>query len=148
MPGLDERSVRVLGRILDANTNRAIEGLRVCEEVARFILEHRPLTRRLRTIRHELARAVHRLDLVVPLTPQRDVPHDIGRVFRGRRYTPGRWQEVFLANASRVKEALRVLEEFGRLLDVSSALYVQRIRFRFYAWEQAALAELARLRYH
>jgi len=148
MKRLNDRTVQVLHRVLDANTNRAMEGLRVCEEVARFLLEHRQLTRRLRAIRHELAMGIHRASGSKPLMRHRDVPHDVGRLFGSRRYAPGRWQELFLANSSRVKEALRVLEEFSRLLDGVSSDRFQRIRFRFYAWEQAALAALARLRYH
>ncbi len=143
-----DRSRQVLYRIMDANANRAMEGLRVCEEVARFVLEHQSLTRRLRTIRHALALSMRKLSGAALLALHRDALQDVGRLFGSRRYTPGRWRELLLANGSRVKEALRVLEEFSRLLDGASAPRFQQIRFRFYAWERAALAELARLRYH
>lgn len=148
MIGAGTHSAQALTRILDANHNRAMEGLRVCEEIARFLLEHHLLTRRLRAIRHELGRTLGETDGAVPLVAARNVRRDMGRAFRSGRYRRGHWQTILLANASRVKEALRVLEEFGRLRDDALAHRVQRIRFRFYDWEQAALAALVRLRYH
>jgi len=46
--------VQEIYRVLDANFNRAREGLRVTEEVARFILEDPQLTARLKDLRHRL----------------------------------------------------------------------------------------------
>ena len=43
---------RGFNRIIDANLNRSREGLRVCEEVARFHLSSPQLTRELKSVRH------------------------------------------------------------------------------------------------
>ena len=44
-------------RILDANLNRAQEGLRVCEEYVRFALEDPVLSQELKNLRHRLQEA-------------------------------------------------------------------------------------------
>ena len=41
-------------RIIDANLNRAAEGLRVLEDIARLGLNDASLSERLKTLRHEL----------------------------------------------------------------------------------------------
>ena len=50
-------SLRRVRRIIDANLNRAREGLRAVEEYARFVVEDAAATERLKTLRHDLARA-------------------------------------------------------------------------------------------
>ena len=48
-------------RLLDANANRAREGLRVVEDYVRFMLDNRGLAADLKDIRHELADATKHL---------------------------------------------------------------------------------------
>ena len=43
-----------LYRVMDANLNRAKEGLRVCEDICRFVYDQRQWTSGLKTIRHQL----------------------------------------------------------------------------------------------
>ena len=47
-------------RIIDANLNRAREGLRVCEDISRFALGDKTATRALKSIRHGAT------DLILP----------------------------------------------------------------------------------
>ena len=47
-----------LFRIIDANYNRAKEGLRVCEDIARFILNDKALSAGFKRARHTLAGAI------------------------------------------------------------------------------------------
>ncbi len=73
---MTEPSREVL-RIIDANLNRAAEGLRLLEEFARLSLNDERLSRRLKEMRHVL--------LAVPLEMQerliaaRDAAGDVGR---------------------------------------------------------------------
>jgi thiamine-phosphate pyrophosphorylase len=96
-------------RLLDANVNRAREGLRVLEDICRFILDDLQLTDQLKTIRHDLK------DLIgVPdglLVASRGADEDIAR----GRPVPRRadLRQIAAANAKRAAEALRVLEDFG-----------------------------------
>jgi len=62
--------------MIDANLNRSSEGLRVLEDVARFLLNDAELSQRLRTLRHDLARETESLS--VGLLSQRDSEHDVG----------------------------------------------------------------------
>jgi len=41
-------------RILDANVNRAAEGIRVVEDICRFNFENENLTKKLRKTRHKV----------------------------------------------------------------------------------------------
>ena len=45
-----------LYRILDVNFNRSKEGLRVCEDLCRYIWNQRTLTRAFKDVRHEFRR--------------------------------------------------------------------------------------------
>lgn len=136
-------------RILDANFNRSREGLRVCEEVLRFVLEDRLLTARLKKARHDVSACLKKL--AVPLSElvaSRDVYSDVGkettRSERARHTAMG----LFLANAERVKESLRVLEEAGKLVDPALSSRIKKVRFQIYAIEKKALPKLEALRYH
>lgn len=125
-------------RLLDANLNRAREGLRVVEDVARFVLVHASLYRRLRAARRELAAVA---SAAYPkLVRSRDSARDPGGGFPETRRR--NQQELVAANFGRVTEAIRVLEEHARLLSVTAGWRLKRIRFRVYRLE----TEMARAR--
>ena len=140
---------RAIHRILDANINRAQEGLRVCEELARFLLNDRPLTDRLRRMRHGLVAATAQLSVRrSTLIAARDSRRDVGRLAPDVRADHPRSPETTaLANLARAKESLRVLEEYAKLLSPQAALAFSRLRFRAYAAEQDLLERLASLRH-
>ncbi len=119
-------------RILDANANRAVEGLRTLEEVARFHLDHSGLTSNLKQLRHELQETVDRLGRLNLLTA-RDTAHDVGTQVT----TPSEYQRADLAAivgaaSGRVQQALRCLEEFSKPLDAEIAASFEALRYRSY----------------
>ncbi len=128
---------RELARILDANLNRAREGLRVAEEFARFVVEDGRLAGQARSFRHELADAARRLDPGGELLAARDTAGDVGTAPGGEagsaRGSPG---EVATAAAKRVGEALRVLCEYAKVVDAQTAGRLDQLRYRFYDWEK------------
>lgn len=130
---------RKLLRILDANLNRAREGLRVCEEVARLGYNDRELTQRLKRARHAVTSASRRLP--VPwrtLLSARDSGRDVGREGawpRRRRGQAPICTSLFFRNIQRAKEALRVLEEGCRLIAPAAGRAFAALRFRVYAIE-------------
>jgi thiamine-phosphate pyrophosphorylase len=138
---------RFVLRILDANFNRCREGLRVSEEVARFILGDKALTARLKSVRHEVGACLQCLPMS-RLVSARDVRGDVGkgpsRLEAGRKDAQG----LFLANIQRSKEALRVLEETSKFIDESISKKLKKVRFRVYAIEKRALPKLEALRDH
>ena len=67
-------------RLIDANLNRSQEGLRVCEDIARFILNDKTLTRSFKTLRHRVSGLRKKMDLVkISLLKSRDVKGDVGK---------------------------------------------------------------------
>ena len=129
-------------RVVDANLNRAREGLRVCEEVARLVLEAPQLTWRCQRLRYELHK-VSQPFLPMQLLQARDARRDIGRPSRKKGIaTHSGYRDLTLANAKRVQEALRVVEEFTRLRSAPSSLAFSRLRFRVYNLEQDILRKL------
>lgn len=126
-------------RLLDANANRAREGLRVIEDTARFVLSRPAASKALRDIRHRLdalLRSRYRL-----LVTHRDVAADSGRTRQAVPYAEG-VQSVLAANFKRAEEALRVLEEYGRLVSPSAVAHVQTLRFGVYQWEKKLLTKM------
>ena len=97
-------------RIIDANLNRSAEGLRVIEDVARFVLEDGSTSARLKELRHKLVQTS--LDLQRKLVWSRDAASDVGRdtIVEGEPEEKG-LQSILVANSRRVQESLRVLEE-------------------------------------
>ena len=136
-------------RILDANFNRSREGMRVLEEVVRFGSGSLGLQRSLKKYRHELSNVLKTF-LVDPKTllDARDTRSDVGRqeiTLEGARIDLA---DVFMANAQRVKESLRALEEFSKLVDTKASQKIKKIRFEIYAIEQKAVPALETLRDH
>ncbi|MEW6447138.1 MAG: thiamine phosphate synthase [Bacillota bacterium] len=122
-------------RLLDANLNRACEGLRVLEDTARFVLGDADLAKTIRSARHELRRAAP--DLPADPLAARDVSRDFGTAYKEASYPK---TGAFLrANARRVQEAARVLEETARYLAPEAAETFKRTRFLAYKLEQEFL---------
>jgi thiamine-phosphate pyrophosphorylase len=128
-----------LGRILDASANRASEGLRVVEDFVRFVLDDPALTRRIKEARHRLGAAVRALDLE-GLAAARDTRGDVGThimtVSEQSRENP---RAVLSANFKRTAEALRTLEEYGKLIDPWLAGRFEVLRYDVYTLEKLTL---------
>jgi thiamine-phosphate pyrophosphorylase len=132
-------------RILDANLNRAREGIRVTEEVARLYFDDAKLSSKFKRLRHELSRLAKRNFDEKKLLTFRDSEKDVGADTMGssekRRVD---LNSIVQANLRRAEEATRVLEEFGKLINPDSAKVFKRIRFRLYTLEQEMLRLLGR----
>ena len=126
---------RQLLRIVDANFNRAKEGLRVCEDVCRYGFDQPAMTRGLKDIRHGLTDALTALE-IFEVIAARNIKGDVGRATTASESKRAHLKDIFYANAQRVKEALRVLEEVAKLLNPKCAQHLKELRYRFYALEQ------------
>lgn len=132
MPNIDDKK---LNRIIDANFNRAKEGLRVCEDTCRFILDRKSETRRYKEIRHRLT------DILIGLKIRdviraRDTHADVGRASTRTEFKRLDAMDVFYANSQRVKESVRVLEEFAKLRNKRVANGLKKLRYQIYALEK------------
>jgi thiamine-phosphate pyrophosphorylase len=132
----DETERADLGRVLDAAANRAREALRVLEDYARFALDDAFLTGELKRLRHDLTGA---FVLYAPqLLAARDTAGDVGTGLATlAERTRDTTAEVVRANARRLQEALRSLEEFGKVLDPRLGEAVEQLRYRSYTVERA-----------
>jgi len=119
-------------RLLDANANRAREGFRIIEDSARFVLDNPAAAKAMRGMRHELDELVRAH--YKKLLTARDVSHDSGRSNAAKPYKGG-VQALLAANFKRCEEALRVLEEYGRVMSPKAVKGAQALRFKVYQWE-------------
>ena len=140
--------------MIDANLNRSGEGLRVLEDVARFILNNTELCQGLRTLRHDLAQETKALR--VGLLSQRNAENDAGHL---NDISPGEKKlnvkttslqdllDLVTANAKRVEQSLRVIEELAKLPEINSKLNpanFERARFTLYTLERDLISRISR----
>jgi len=137
--------------MIDANLDRCSEGLRVLEDVARFLLNDAELSQRLKTLRHDLARETKSLG--VGLLSHRDSEHDVGHLHLQDKglimeAAPLRdFLDLVTANAKRVQESLRVIEELAKLPEINSMLdsaSFEQTRFALYTLERDLISRISR----
>jgi thiamine-phosphate pyrophosphorylase len=129
-------------RIVDACCNRAREGLRVLEDFARFGRDDAFLANELKSLRHDLQSALDRLPRQA-LLASRDTDHDVGtQLSTEREWSRTAPIDVVAANFKRTQEALRSIEEFGKLEGRAFAEPVEAMRYRLYTLERAVLLGL------
>ncbi|MDZ4685612.1 MAG: thiamine phosphate synthase [Planctomycetaceae bacterium] len=126
-------------RILDAAANRAREGLRVVEDYTRLGLSDRFLSEQLKNCRHDIAAAMS----VIPasgLLAARDTPNDVGtRIATLDEYRRTELADVLTAAFKRTEEALRTLEEYGKVVSGLLGRQMEQLRYRVYTLEKAVL---------
>lgn len=119
-------------RILDANANRASEGLRAMEETARFVLNARTITRHIKSLRHAVATTLARLPRS-ELLRARDTSLDVGTtISTEREQNRDSIVDIVAAAAGRTQQALRCLEEYGKIVDRIFAGEIEQLRYRCY----------------
>lgn len=133
-------------RLLDANLNRAKEALRVIEDIARFILDDRLLTYRIKGIRHGITEAAkssgfYRKNASIAA---RSVKTDVGKTDIVSEVKRNNYNDIFFANFQRAKESARCLEEFFKLYDIKSAKIFKKLRYKLYDIEKTAAKKISR----
>ena len=137
---------RQILRIIDANLNRIGEGLRLLEDVARLLLNDATLTQQLKTMRHQLIRGDWSLQQ--ELLQARNSGGDVGINIEA----PGDKKQrelpiMVVANARRVQEALRVMEELAKVPGTTPEFDSEKFkqaRFDLYTIERTLLSKLLR----
>lgn len=129
-------------RILDANLDRAREGIRVIEEWCRLGLENQDLAQQCKELRQELGRW-H----TETIRGGRDTANDPGTsLSHDREVSRPDLTAVLTANFARVQEALRVLEEYSKLHDPAMAAAMKNLRYQVYVLQSAVPVAAARRR--
>ena len=133
----NDHSQIVLRRMLDANTNRVMEGLRTLEDVARFS-GWIQLQVDYKSIRHALQQSIDELgqDYLgqAALISARDAQGDVGRESKTTQelQRPEGLVSIVAAAASRVEQGLRVIEEATKVLAPNQAASIERQRYKVY----------------
>ena len=126
----DAEDLRIF-QIIDANLDRAREGLRVLEDWARFGIGENDCVTKIKNFRQILGKnhlEVYKQsrnyieDLCKGLTHQE----------QNKRKNP---EQIISSNAGRVQEALRVIEEFSRLHNHKLSKIASEIRYEIYTLE-------------
>ncbi len=123
-------------RIIDANINRAMEGLRVIEEIARFHLEDPGFTRTIKDFRARFKAATSRIPKEKLLAARASLSDVGGKLYTAPESKRSKIEEIFYANIKRSEESMRVLEEFSKLIDPAFGRYFKTIRFDLYEIEK------------
>lgn len=130
---------RAIERLLDANLDRAREGLRVIEDWCRFGLARPDLVSRTKDFRQRLGRC-HQARYKLARHTATDSAAGMAHGAQAERQGAA---AVVAANCGRVQEALRVLEEFGRALPGPLAAEAAAIRYGLYDLEVDVLRAAA-----
>ncbi len=124
-------------RLVDANANRAAEGLRVLEDLCRFELAAPGRGAEAKELRHLVRGAVP-----PEAVGRRDTPGDAGTAVTAADEGVRRDVVALVrANAARVGESLRALEEAAKLTGGPAEL-LEGLRYRLYTLESTILADL------
>lgn len=123
-------------RILDANLDRAREGLRIIEEWCRFGLNSMQLAAECKQMRQELA-SWHTPEI----RASRNTPGDPGTsLTHPQEEQRSSIQQLLQANFGRVEEAMRVVEEYGKLYNPDMGGVFKQMRYKVYTLESNLLA--------
>jgi thiamine-phosphate pyrophosphorylase len=133
----DRLQTQALYRILDANLDRAREGLRIIEEWCRFGLNRSDWTEDCKALRQAIG-GWHREELRAARNTPEDVGTHLSHPQEEQRDGIG---AVLQANFCRIQEALRVLEEYGKLYDAELSSSCKQMRYQVYSLESQVMGQ-------
>lgn len=129
-------------RIIDANYNRAKEGLRTVEDFLRFIYDNSKYTSELKSIRHQLKNALGDLPTVKKMFGARDSLTDVGQSVDRHEMERAQVSDLILAAFGRAKEAMRVLEETLKLVEPEKVETIKAARYKIYNCEKEIILNI------
>ena len=118
-------------QIIDANLDRAREGLRVLEDWARFGLGEEEYVARIKNFRQILGK--NHLD--VYKQSRNHVDDKCKGLTHQEQMNRKTSEQIISTNSGRVQEALRVIEEFSRLHNHELSKIASKIRYEIYTLE-------------
>lgn len=119
----------IMKRIIDVNLNRTSEGLRILEEISRFVLNNCDFSSFLKETRHKICQ-IQEADYQNLLTT-RDSLNDIGLKIQNPDSRVD-IETIFKANVKRIQQSLRVLEEY----DINNSSIYEKLRYQVYDFEK------------
>jgi len=123
-----------LFRVIDANLNRLKEGIRVIEDIARYLQNDKALASRLKSLRHQ-----SRIDDLQHLLASRDSVNDVLRPTVSSEMRRDSLTSILIANYKRAQESSRVLEEMYKIVNPALSETFKQIRYELYTIEKTHL---------
>ena len=117
-------------RLIDANLNRLREGIRVVEDIFRYVYNDKQTAIKLKELRH-----LSRLENYIELLETRDVKNDVLRTSIKSEQNRTDLYSILIANFKRAQESSRVLEEFCKLISIKDSENFKYIRYELYNLE-------------
>lgn len=117
-------------RIIDANLNRLREGIRVVEDIFRYVYNDKENSMKLKNLRH-LARTQNYFETL----EARDVNKDVLRTSVKSEQNRENLNSILIANFKRAQESARVLEELTKLSSIEDSENFKYIRYELYNLE-------------
>lgn len=121
-------------RLLDANLNRLREGIRVVEDIFRYIYNDKQTSSKLKSLRH-----ISRIDNNEQLLINRDIKNDVLKTSTKSEQSRKDISSILIANFKRAQESSRVLEEFTKLISTKDSENFKYIRYELYDLEKELL---------
>lgn len=121
-------------RVIDANLNRLKEGVRVIEDIARYLQNDKSLALKLKNLRHK-----SKIQDFGDLLASRDSVNDVLRPTVPDEMKRDSIQSILVANYKRAQESSRVLEELYKIVDPTLSENFKFIRYELYVLEKAHL---------
>ena len=117
-------------RLIDANLNRLREGIRVVEDIFRYIYNNKEISTKLKSLRH-IARTKNYYELL----ETRDVENDVLRESIKSEQNREDLNSILIANFKRAQVSSRVLEELTKLSSIEDSENFKYIRYELYNLE-------------
>ena len=133
-------------RVIDANINRISEGIRVLEDIARFVLDDPDVMENLKNVRHTVRKTVKYLN--PELIRNRNSTDDPGLDISSKTDLDDkkRIEDLVSANFKRIQEGLRVVEETLKIENYYELSKVYEFcRFNIYTAEKIYLTSLNKI---
>jgi len=126
-----------LFRLIDANLNRLKEGIRVIEDINRYLYDNKNIASKLKSLRH-----MAKVDNYTQLLSFRDIQNDVLKATIESEMEREDIEGLLLANYKRAQEAARVLEESFKVIEPKKSDTFKTIRYELYALEQKNLSSV------
>lgn len=127
-------------RALDANLNRLKEGVRVVEDIFRYLIEDKNIALSLKELRHSI-----RPSFYPKCVAYRDSINDILRPSTESEKIRDDISALIISNLKRAQEASRVLEELCKLEYQEDSGFFKGVRYELYAIEKDSLGYISKI---
>jgi thiamine-phosphate pyrophosphorylase len=121
-------------RLIDANLNRLREGIRVSEDIVRFLHDDKTVAYTLKNLRHKA-----KVQNYKEYLSHRDIIGDVLKNSTKSEQSRSDIEAVLIANIKRAQESARVLEECFKIFSINESENFKAIRYELYDIEKQLL---------